>query len=137
MAVVAVRGPARRHRARQDRDRRNTCGHSPPTPTCYRHADLARLERWLNQRLTQVGEAAVRRPAESSASWHHLQRIRHNTATGQSVSGGVLVVKQEVTAVLNFLTWLLNTHSRTTSDCTQADIDQWPSKGNIGRWAIR
>ncbi len=102
-----------------------------------RDPDLARLERWLDTRLTGITEPTIRRPLEMFATWHHLERVRRKVRGNQSAAGSVLAIKQEVTAVNAFLDWLLTTKGRAIADCTQADIDQWLSEGTAGRWCIR
>lgn len=71
----------------------------------HRDPDLARFERWLQQRLDSIDEPTVRRPLEQFARWHHLRRIRRRV--GQELDGPVQWSKQEITEVGRFLTWLV------------------------------
>jgi integrase len=102
-----------------------------------RDPDLARLEQWLDNRLTSISDPTIRRPLEKFAAWHHLERVRHRVRGNQPAAGAALAIKQEITAANGFLDWLRTTKGRTIADCTQVDIDQWLSEGTAGRWAIR
>lgn len=102
-----------------------------------RDPDLALFEAWLDKRLNQIDDPAVRKPIERFANWHHLERIRHKVRRGEPVAGSTHTAKQEITVVGGFLSWLLNDKHRTISSCTQADVDEWLSTGPTTRTAIR
>lgn len=99
-----------------------------------RDPDLARFERWLQERLDSIGDPTVRRPLEQFARWHHLRRIRRRV--GQELRGAVHTSKQEITEVGRFLTWLAE-RDKTIYTCRQADVDEWLAGGPTSRHAIR
>ena len=99
-----------------------------------RDPDLARFERWLQERLDSIDNPSVRRPVEQFARWHHLRRIRRRV--GQELRGAVHTSKQEITEVSRFLTWLAE-QDKTISTCGQGDVDEWLASGPTTRHAIR
>ncbi|SOD72917.1 hypothetical protein SAMN05892883_2232 [Jatrophihabitans sp. GAS493] len=99
-----------------------------------RDPDLARFERWLQERLDSIDDPTVRRPVEQFARWHHLRRIRRRV--GQELRGAVHTSKQEITEVSRFLTWLAE-RDKTISTCSQGDVDEWLAGGLTTRHAIR
>jgi hypothetical protein len=102
-----------------------------------RDPDLALFEAWLDTRLNQIDDPAVRKPIERFATWHHLERVRHKVRRGEPVAGATRTAKQEITVVGGFLNWLLSNKHRTISSCMQADVDEWLSTGPTTRTAIR
>jgi hypothetical protein len=86
-----------------------------------RDPDLARFERWLQQRLDAIEDPTVRRPLEQFSTWHHLRRIRRRV--GQELRRAVHTSKQEITEVDRFLTWLAE-RDTTIYTCRQADVDE-------------
>ena len=96
--------------------------------------DIARSERWLQERLEPIDDLAIRRPIELFARWHHLSRIRRG---GRSdVRGAVNTSKQEITEVGKFLAWLAE-RGKVVGNCTQADVDEYLSSGPTTRHLIR
>jgi hypothetical protein len=102
-----------------------------------RDEHLARFEAWLTTKLDAITEPAVRAPVEQFATWHHLRRLRRNSAPGQSSEGPKRSAKQEITETIKFLTWLHDTHHRTASTCTQEDVDEYLTSGPTTRHLIR
>ncbi len=45
-----------------------------------RNERLAELERWVTQKTSQIGDPAERRIVRSFATWHHLRRLRSESA---------------------------------------------------------
>ena len=103
----------------------------------HRDEHLARFESWLAFKLENIAKPAVRAPVEQFATWHHLRRLRRNSAPGQSSDGAKRSAKQEITETIKFLTWLDETHQRTAATCRQRDVDQWLATGPTTRHLIR
>jgi hypothetical protein len=103
----------------------------------HRDEHLARFESWLAFKLENIANPAVRTPVEQFATWHHLRRLRRNSAPGQSSDGPKRSAKQEITETIKFLTWLDETHRRTAATCRQQHIDQWLATGPTTRHLIR
>jgi hypothetical protein len=102
-----------------------------------RDEHLARFESWLAAKLDNVASPAVRAPVEQFATWHHLRRLRHNSAPGQANDGPKRSAKQEVTETIKFLTWLEAAHHRTAATCRQQDVDEYLASGPTTRHLIR
>lgn len=98
---------------------------------------LRLFEAWLDTKLNAVMTSTVRQDVEKFAKWHHLARIRSLVAAGRPAQGPVHASKQEVTQVIQFLTWLDATHQRTARTCTQQDVDEWVVAGPTTRHLIR
>jgi hypothetical protein len=103
----------------------------------YRDEHLARFESWLAFKLENIAKPAVRAPVEQFATWHHLRRLRRNSAPGQSSDGAKHSAKQEITETIKFLTWLDEVHQRTAATCRQQDVDEWLATGPTTRHLIR
>jgi hypothetical protein len=79
----------------------------------------------------------VRAPVEQFATWHHLRRLRRNSAPGQANDGPKRSAQQEVTETIKFLTWLEAAHHRTAATCRQQDVDEYLASGPTTRHLIR
>jgi hypothetical protein len=84
-----------------------------------------------------VFTAPLRPPIEQFATWHHLRRLRRNSAPGQANDGPKRSAKQEVTETIEFLTWLEAAHHRTAATCRQQDVDEYLASGPTTRHLIR
>ncbi|SIB92297.1 site-specific recombinase XerD [Mycobacteroides abscessus subsp. bolletii] len=102
-----------------------------------RDEHLARFEYWLADKLDGIASPAVRAPVEQFATWHHLRRLRSNSAPGQASDGPKRSAKQEITETIKFLTWLHETHGRTVTECAQQDVDEYLASGPTTRHSIR
>ena len=102
----------------------------------YRDPHLATFEGWINKKLEGLPEE-VRQPVQHFATWHHLRRIREKSAGGVPTRGPVHSAKQEITETVKFLQWLHTTYQRTSSTCTQQDVEEWFATGPTTRTAIR
>ena len=103
----------------------------------HRDEHLARFESWLAFKLENIAKPAIRTPVEQFATWHHLRRLRRNSAPGQSSDGAKRSAKQEITETIKFLTWLDEVHQRTAATCRQQDVDEWLATGPTTRHLIR
>ena len=99
---------------------------------------LSLFERWLDNKLSSIGDPQIRQPVEQFARWHHIRRIRklNNKGTPKS-SGPVRSAKQEITETLKFLTWLQQTHGRHLPECSQQDVDEYLAEGPTTRHLMR
>jgi site-specific recombinase XerD len=102
----------------------------------YQDPYLARFETWIEDKLDDLPEE-IAKPVGQFATWHHLRRIRSMTTPEKSAQAPVHSAKQEITETIKFLDWLWKTHQRTTSNCTQQDIETWLATGPTTRKAIR
>jgi hypothetical protein len=102
-----------------------------------RDEPLARFQTWLAGKLDAISEPAVRAPAEQFATWHHLNRLRRKSASGQTSHGPTHSARQEINETLKFLSWLYEAHHRTAATCRQQDIDEWLATGPTTRTKIR
>jgi hypothetical protein len=102
-----------------------------------RDEPLARFQTWLAGKLDATGEPTVRTPVEQFATWHHLNRLRRKSTSGQTSHGPAHSARQEINETLKFLTWLYETHHRTAATCRQQDIDEWLATGPTTRTKIR
>ncbi|OBB74464.1 recombinase XerD [Mycobacterium sp. 852014-52144_SCH5372336] len=102
-----------------------------------RDEPLARFQSWLASKLDTIREPAIRAPVEQFATWHHLHRLRRNSASGQTSHGPTHSARQETSETIKFLTWLHETHHRTAATCRQQDIDEWLATGPTTRTKIR
>lgn len=101
-----------------------------------RDPDLARFERWIDDKLTSL-PAPVSGPVRRFATWHHLGHIRAVCTRGESAMSAVLAAKQQITETIKFLTWLDQEHGLTAATCTQLDVDVNLASGTTARTAIR
>jgi hypothetical protein len=90
-----------------------------------RDEHLARFEAWLESKLEAIPASAVRAPVEQFATWHHLRRLRRNSAPGQASDGPRRSAKQEISETIKFLTWLHEHHHRAAASCRQQDLEEW------------
>ena len=102
-----------------------------------RDEPLARLEAWLASKLDAIAASAVRAPVEQFATWHHLRRLRRNSAPNQASDAPTRSAKQEITETIKFLTWLDEHHHRTAATCLQHDLQEWLATGPTTRTEVR
>jgi hypothetical protein len=101
-----------------------------------RDEHLARFEAWRASKLDSIAKPAVRAPVEQFAKWHHLRRLRRNSAPGQANDGPKRWAKQEITETIKFLTWLDETHHRIAATCQQQDADEYLASEPTTRYSI-
>jgi hypothetical protein len=89
---------------------------------------LAELERWAAEKTGQIGDPAERRAVRSFATWHHLRRLRGESARHQITTEQADYVHHEVRAAVTLITWLRK-HGTSLASCTQRDIDDWLAAG--------
>ena len=89
---------------------------------------LAELEQWVTQKTSQIGDPAERRTVRSFATWHHLRRLRGESARHHVTAEQAEYVRNEVRAAIRLITWLQD-RGTSLASCTQRDIDDWLADG--------
>jgi hypothetical protein len=89
---------------------------------------LAELERWVTQKAGQIADPAGRRAVRGFATWHHLRRLRGESARHHITAEQADYVHNEVRAAVTLITWLRD-HGTSLASCTQRDIDDWLATG--------
>lgn len=102
-----------------------------------RDEPLARFQTWLAGKLDAISEPAVRAPVEQFATWHHLNRLRRKSTSGQTSHGPTHSARQAINDTLKFPTWLYGNHHRAAATCRQQDIDEWLATGPTTRTKVR
>lgn len=90
---------------------------------------VADFERWLQQRLASIEPDDHRRVLERYGRWHHLRRLRTQSATAPVSEAAFERAKQCVTVAGQFLRWL-SAADLPLDQVRQAHLDQWYSEGN-------
>jgi len=99
---------------------------------------LARFQIWLEQRLdTLTPTPAIHAPIEQFARWHHLRRLRENTAPARNMDNATRCAKQDITEAAKFLRWLLDEHHTTINNLQQAHLDAYLCGGTTTRSKVR
>jgi hypothetical protein len=89
---------------------------------------LAELERWVTQKTGQIGDPAERRAVRSFATWHHLRRLRGESARHHITAEQADYVHNEIRAAVILIAWLRD-RGTSLASCTQRDIDDWLAGG--------
>jgi len=89
---------------------------------------LAELERWAAHKASQIDDPAERRIVASFASWHHLRRLRRDSARHHVTAEQADHVQNEIRAATGLISWLRQ-HGTSLAGCTQHDIDTWLATG--------
>ncbi|WP_129336968.1 site-specific integrase [Cellulomonas endophytica] len=87
---------------------------------------VADFERWLERRLATIERPEQHRTLERYARWHHLRRLRAQSATAPVSEAAFTRAKQCVTVAGQFLLWLTD-GGLTLDQVRQQHIDQWYS----------
>ena len=88
---------------------------------------LADLEAWVGRRLEEVG-GAHQHQLHSYATWRVLRRARQRAERGDGARTPTRHAKICLNAAIAFFEFLDRRH-RALADCTQADIEDWLTKG--------
>lgn len=94
----------------------------------HRDRDLARFQRWLDDRLDTTEPPWARRALEQYATWHHLREMNSRLDRGQALHSRVHYAKQEITEVGRSMA-SLHEHNLTLSTGTQQHLDRWLAEG--------
>lgn len=89
---------------------------------------LAELEQWVTDKTGQIADPAERRAVRSFATWHHLRRLRGESARNHITAQQSEYVHNEVRAAITLVTWLRE-HGTSLASCTQREIDDWLAGG--------
>jgi len=99
---------------------------------------LAIFEQWVDERLQQLETTPeIHSPIERFARWHHLRRLKEESAETKNMNYAMRNAKQEITEAGKFLRWLLDEHGETCDSMGQAHIDEYLSEGTSTRKHIR
>jgi hypothetical protein len=93
-----------------------------------RDPHLARFERWLADKLTEVDDPEHRKIVERFGRWRLLHRLRRQGNAGQVSASAFLNAKQSMTVGIQFIAWLA-ARDRDLSSASQQDIDAWFAGG--------
>ncbi|KOV92303.1 hypothetical protein [Streptomyces sp. NRRL B-3648] len=97
-----------------------------------RDEQLANLERWLAKTLTKINNPEDRRLVRSFATWHHLRRLRRQSATAPLTYAQTTQVRREISTTISLLAWLAE-RDNTLGTCTQGHIDEWLDSDRAAR----
>jgi hypothetical protein len=89
-----------------------------------RNRDLARMERWVADKLATIGHLDDRQTIQAFVRWHHLRRLRDKQATGELGRGAVRNAKQQTTVATQFLAWI-GERDITLDACRQGNLEEW------------
>ena len=90
---------------------------------------LAELEQWVAAKTGEITDPAERRAVRSFATWHHLRRLRGESARHHVTAEQADYVHNEVRAAVILIAWLRN-RGTALAACTQRDIDDWLAGGS-------
>lgn len=88
---------------------------------------LADLEAWVKRRVEEAG-GIHQRQLRSYATWRVLRRTRQRAERGDRARTPTTHARSCLNAAIAFFEFLDQRH-RALADCTQADIDDWLTKG--------
>ena len=98
---------------------------------------LAMFEQWLDERLHQLEATPdIHSPIERFGRWHHLRRLKAESSETKNMNYAVRSAKQEITEAGKFLSWLFDTHGKTSAFMRQIHIDEYLSDGPSTRQHI-
>ena len=109
-----------------------------------RDEQLARIERWVSQAVSEHAGPEDKELLHRYAAWHLLRRLRQRNRGASTTYGQLDTVRQRVRAALGLLGWLRE-RGLTLASCSQADLDAWLASknatrkaeaGHFVRWAI-
>lgn len=96
------------------------------------------FEQWLQERLHKLQATPdIHSPIERFAKWHHLRRLKSESSPKKNVDYAVRSAKQEITEAGKFLSWLYETHGKSSASIGQIHIDEYLSEGTSTRRDIR
>jgi integrase len=109
-----------------------------------RDEQLARIERWVSQAVSEHAGPDDKELLHRYAAWHLLRRLRQRNRGATATYGQLDTVRQRVRAAVGLLGWLRE-RGLTLASCSQADLDAWlagtdatrkAEAGHFVRWAI-
>jgi hypothetical protein len=109
-----------------------------------RDEQLARIERWVSQAVSEHAGPDDKELLHRYAAWHLLRRLRQRNRGATATYGQLDTVRQRVRAAVGLLSWLRE-RGLTLASCSQADLDAWlagadatrkAEAGHFVRWAI-
>ena len=99
-----------------------------------RDEQLARIERWVRQAVSEHADPADREVLHRYAAWHLLRRLRQRNRDGDATYGQLDMTRQRVRAAAGLLSWLRE-REHTLASCSQADLDAWIASSDATRKA--
>lgn len=100
--------------------------------------DLARFDRWLDHRLTELApNPRIVTALEPFARWHHARRLHDDADIIRNLNYATRAAKQEITEAGRFLAWLDDTHDVAFIDADQRLIDEYLADGPSTRKTAR
>jgi hypothetical protein len=109
-----------------------------------RDEQLARIERWVSQAVSEHAGPDEKELLHRYAAWHLLRRLRQRNRGATATYGQLDTVRQRVRAAVGLLSWLRE-RGLTLASCSQADLGAWlagtdatrkAEAGHFVRWAI-
>jgi hypothetical protein len=101
-----------------------------------RNAELLKFEQWSAAQLGRVQPGADRQALATYVAWHHHRRLTRQLADGTLKPSTWGTARQQVSAAVDFLTWLRN-GGTALAGCDQHDLDVWFANGPSTRNAAR
>jgi integrase len=92
-----------------------------------RDRDLARMERWVADKLAMIDHPDDRQTIRAFVHWYHL---RAKEATGELGRGAVRNAKQQTTVAILFLAWLRE-RDVALDAFGQGDLDEWLATSSL------
>ncbi len=94
---------------------------------------LARFERWCDDRLATVADAADARLLRRFVTWQLIRPLRDRANQGPLSDAIINGSKMRLVAADRFLVWLREERQRVLAGCTQPDVDAW-ANGSYRSW---
>ena len=89
-----------------------------------RDEQMARLERWIANTITDRPNPDEQHLLHRYAVWHLLRRLRQRTQGSEVTHSQLVTVRQHIRGALALLNWL-TTHNLTLATSRQPDLDSW------------
>jgi hypothetical protein len=99
-----------------------------------RDEQLARIERWVAETISEHADPDDRELLHRYAAWHLLRRLRQRNRGTDTTYGQLDSARQRVRAAIGLLSWLRD-RGLTLAGCSQADLDAWLAGGDAARKA--
>ena len=99
-----------------------------------RDEQLARIERWVSQAISEYAGPDDKELLHRYAAWHLLRRLRQRNRAATTTYGQLDTVRQRVRAAVGLLGWLRE-RGLTLASCSQSDLDAWLVSADAARKA--
>ncbi|MCX4569433.1 hypothetical protein OOK48_24160 [Streptomyces viridodiastaticus] len=97
---------------------------------------FAALERWIASATEAVPDDGERKLVRRFATWHHLRRLRRESAKHPVTSTQATAVRASIRAAVALLVWLREQGTELEL-CTKVHLDEWIDSGSTTRYDAR